>query len=55
MDNDLSINNENNLNKNLQKVTYENQKSFLESNLGQVINRWNQFRIKGSSSEFNRR
>lgn len=38
MNNDLSINNEVNLNNNTQGVTYENQKSFLESNLGQVIN-----------------
>ena len=38
MNNDLEINNEINLNNNLQSVTYEKQKSFLESTLGQVIN-----------------
>lgn len=38
MNNDLSINNEVNLTNNTQGVTYENQKSFLESNLGQIIN-----------------
>ena len=40
MNNELSINNKINLNNNTtQNVTYENQKGFLESNLGQAINR----------------
>ena len=38
MNNNLSINNEIKLNNNTQMVTYEKQKSFLESNLGQIIN-----------------
>ncbi|MBO4815495.1 MAG: hypothetical protein J5507_00735 [Clostridia bacterium] len=38
MNNDLSINNEINLDNNTEMVTYEKQKSFLESNLGQIIN-----------------
>ncbi len=47
MNNELSINNGINLNNNSQIATYENQKSFLESTLGQVINRRNKFRYKG--------
>lgn len=38
MNNELSINNKINLNSNSQVVTHENQKNFLESTLGQVIN-----------------
>lgn len=39
MSNELAIDNNINLeNNNLSNVTYEKQKSFLESNLGQVIN-----------------
>ena len=39
MNNNLEINNNINLkNSKVQDVTYENQKSFLETNLGQVIN-----------------
>ena len=38
MNNELSINNKINLNNDTQNVTYEKQKSFLESTLGQVIN-----------------
>ena len=41
MNNEIEINNEINLKNNTQMVTYENQKSFLESNLGQVIDRCN--------------
>ena len=38
MKNDLAINNEINLNNNSNIIAYENQKNFLESTLGQVIN-----------------
>ncbi|MDO5555949.1 MAG: hypothetical protein Q4G09_04780 [Clostridia bacterium] len=38
MSNELQNNLELNKNNNLENITYENQKSFLESNLGQVIN-----------------
>ena len=38
MNNELLLNNEINLNNNTSEVTYESQKEFLESNLGQVIN-----------------
>lgn len=38
MNNDLTLNNEINLNNNTQTVTYEKQKGFLESNFGQAIN-----------------
>ena len=53
MNNELSINNEIDLNNNMKEVTLEKQKGFLESNLGQVINRRRKYRSKSTFTRCN--